>query len=95
MNIEVKDLPDSDRDRDRDSRTDRNLRQRPLPPSSISFSLSCSVSVAVFLVVMLPLESSVGQGEDIGTRQLLTCQQTRQKDIEGAYRVMKDAAGKA
>ena len=44
---------------------------------------------------MLPLESSVGQGQDIGAGQLLTRQQTRQKDIESAYRVMKDTAGKA
>ena len=44
---------------------------------------------------MLPLESSVGQGQDIGAGQLLTRQQTRQKDIESAHRVMKDAAGKA
>ncbi len=46
-------------------------------------------------MVMLTLQSSVRQGEDVQARQLLTRQQTRQKDIESAYRVMKDAAGKA
>jgi len=46
-------------------------------------------------MVMLPLESSVRQGQDIGARRLLTRQQAREKDIESAYRVMKDAAGKA
>ena len=45
--------------------------------------------------MMFSLESPVRQGQDIGAGQLLTCQQTRQKDIESAYGVMKDAAGKA